>query len=99
MSVRRKAGDVVFKPGFVGFIREGAYALICEEDEDWQMCCVLSCGDDDCMEWMDVWMLPGNTVEEANEARRNENYIGLACHVSECEMYDSKEDWMRKTRA
>ena len=53
-----------------------------------QVPCMLDCGDDDCLEWTDVWLLPGATRAEAIANLIARCYSAAAYHVSECEMLD-----------
>ena len=91
MSNRRKAGQVIYKVQNAGFLGQGGFGVTQEEDTDDMFPCVLSCGDEACVEWINVWMLPGDTREEAEQALKDERYIGAAYHVSECSMLDDKE--------
>ncbi|MDE2688560.1 MAG: hypothetical protein OXI16_13835 [Chloroflexota bacterium] len=70
---------------------QGAYGVIGEEDTADHMPCVLDCGDNECVEWINVFLLQGENLAEAAEALEREEYIGAAYHVSECRMADNKD--------
>lgn len=91
MSKRRQAGEIIYKDTGAGFIMKGSFGVIQEEDTEDLMPCVLDCGDKECDEWMNVWLLPGETREEAEQALQQERYRGAAYHVSECQMLDEKD--------
>lgn len=83
MSTRRQAGDVVYYKDF------SEYAVLMEEDTDDMFPCVLDCGDEECVEWINIMMLPGKTRAFAEVAAANENYKGAEFHVSECKFADT----------
>ena len=91
MSKRREAGEIIYKLPYAGFVGQTAYGVIQEEDPDDHIPCMLSCGDAECVEWIDVWLLPGDSRAEAIEALKREEYLGAAYHVSECMMADDKD--------
>ena len=88
MSKRRNPGDIIVKLPYAGFVGQTAYAVIQEEDTDDHIPCMLDCGDPECVEWIDVFLLPGDSMAEATEALKREEYLGSAYHVSECQMAD-----------
>ena len=90
MSNRRKAGDLIFKMPFAQSQAQGSYGILVEEDPDDMFPCSLDCGDEECVEWINVMILPGNTKEEAQIAAQNEHYIHAAYHVSECRLLDDR---------
>lgn len=60
--------------------------------ENW-MPCMRDCGDPDCQEWCNVWVLAGESRTEAIANLMAGRFVGVACHVSECEMrLDREED-------
>ena len=91
MSKRREAGDIIYKLPYAGFTGQQAYGVIQEEDPDDHIPCMLDCGDAECVEWIDIYLLPGDSLAEAAEALEREEYLGVAYHVSECQMADDKE--------
>ena len=91
MSKRRNAGDIIYKLPWSGFVGQGNFGVIQEEDIDDHIPCMLDCGDAECVEWIDIFLLPGDSLVEAAEALEREEYLGAAYHVSECRMADDKE--------
>lgn len=81
MSKRRQIGGwVALLPnsGFVGESDRLRAEIRPEPDEGWSPC-LLSCGDDDCREWVTLWTEP----DPLHAGRRH-----TLCHVSECQMLD-----------
>ena len=94
MSKARSVGEVVYKRAASGFIIEGAWAYIPEhnaprDEQDW--CVFEACRGSDCVEWVDLWLLPGVTRQEAEAALARREFDGMACHVPECELLDEPE--------
>ena len=97
MSKRRHDSEVVALGKWAGFGPANTYAVILPEAY-WnlseqkaiidQVPCMLDCDDKDCMEWSDVFWLPGNTRKEAIANLIQGNWSGVSYHVSECEMHD-----------
>lgn len=83
MSIRRKAGDRVWLMPGAGFCGKSDCLIVTIQPQDakYEMPCMLSCGDDECREWVDVWTDPD---PEANGQRHS------LYHVSECQMLDVK---------
>lgn len=79
-------GDVVYRAAGSGFVGEDGWALITEDG--WQPCfgMLQACNDPDCREWNTLQGLPGKTRAEAEEAARRRDFLGAACHVSDCEL-------------
>ena len=70
----------------IGEQREDMWSCVFEHDDTSR-----------CVEWDNVWTLPGNTRKEAMTHLINGNYLGINCHVSECEMADfGPGDLLRK---
>ena len=90
MSKRRNAGDIIYKQPYAGFTGQQAYAVIQEEDPDDHIPCMLDCGDAECVEWINIFLLPGDSLADAAKALEREEYLGAAYHVSECQMADDK---------
>lgn len=91
MSKRRQMGDILVKKenaGFVGeklivripsletFNREGFPYQDVKEDQD---CCLMNCGDPDCIEYANLEVLDENF-----------QFKGWCCHVSECQLEEYK---------
>jgi hypothetical protein len=80
VSIRRKAGDIVYKRPGAGFVGVGSWIKLEAEDEATygiSYCC-LDCGDEDCREWANC--------QHCDSV--GEPLPGYAYHVSECEMQD-----------
>ncbi len=88
MSKRRQAGDIIYKQPWAGFVGQGNLGVIQDENPDDHIPCMLGCGDENCVEWANVHLLPGNNLEEAKEALERKEFLGAAYHVSECQMAD-----------
>jgi len=84
MSKRRKPGDWVWLSASSGFVGESdrLKAQIQPEEKSYEAYCFL-CDDNDCREWATLWTEP----DPANNGRRS-----VLCHVSECEMFDEKQE-------
>lgn len=101
MSQRRKAGDIVLKTATAGFVMRQGYAQIAPEALPEPFCVHQHvgpdahhpncCDDEECQEWSDLIMLPGNTLAQAQHHLQQGNHTGVAYHVSECEMADPPE--------
>lgn len=52
--------------------------------------CLLECGDPDCREWTNVWLLPGQDRTQAVQNIIQRRYSGASYHVSECQMLDDR---------
>jgi len=70
--------------------REERQAVATMEVTD-PMPCMLDCDDPGCMEWNDVWLIPGDTRAEAITNLIARRYQGAAYHVSECQMANDQE--------
>ena len=84
MSKRRKAGDIVRKKKYAGFVGESSLCRILPEMEGAEppACWVNDeCQDPECKEWSNL-----EALDAAGNAR------GHACHVSECEMEDAPNE-------
>ena len=79
-------GQVVWKRPGAGFCGDGGYGQIPQTAEYEPGACALNCGNDDCGEWSDLWMLHGRTRPEAMIGLVAGYYAGLAFHVSDCEL-------------
>ena len=83
MSTRRSVGDMVRKSAGAGFVMEPCWGVI--QDDGWDYC-MLDCGDPQCREW-DTMFIFGRSLEVATgRVAGGEKAVGMACHVSECEM-------------
>ena len=93
MSKRRAAGDVVYKRANAGFIGQPGWGYIPPDSDNSAPCLGLNgCVDPECAEWTDLWGLPGETEAEARAALAEGRFLGLACHVAECEMRDGPHE-------
>ena len=92
VSARFLTGDVVYRRSGSGFVGEGGWAVITEDG--WSPCLGVlnACDDPDCREWNTLYGLPGKTREEAEDANRRREYLGAACHVSDCELSREPSD-------
>ena len=83
------AGQMVWKPAGRGFLMPGAYGILQPDGMgagDWPPC-LLDCGDERCVEWSTIWMLPGGDDHAvAQAAHFAGQYLGAAYHVSACEL-------------
>lgn len=77
ISKRRQPGEIVVKKAGAGFSMEGGRGLI-PIGSDPSPCCI--CDDPECLEWPDLW-----PVDEQGKPLG-----GNWCHVSECQMEDSR---------
>ena len=93
MSKRRAAGDIVYKRPNAGFIGQPGWAYIPSDSDNSAPCLGLNgCVDPECAEWTDLKGLPGETREKAVAALKAGTFLGLACHVAECEMRDGPHE-------
>ena len=90
MTKRRKPGDIVWKRENAGFVGQPAYIRIEPEMEGEDAPPCMICDDYDCSEWSNCTALPGETLEEARISSGQGERLGVACHVSECEMLDDR---------
>lgn len=90
MSNRFSPGEVVYKAGYVGFAMRGGYAVICaESDRINAFPCTMpseQCGDPECVEWVKLRLLPGDSKVEAEESKRQGRFTGVTYYVGECEL-------------
>jgi len=89
MSKRRKAGDWVWLKQNCGFVCESnrlKAEIQAEKPEDWSPC--FYCDDPDCQEWATLWTEPDPKTGERH----------MLCHVSECQMFDEKQETPEPTR-
>lgn len=77
MSKRRWAGDVVRKVANAGFVGQPLIIELPRDIPNNTDYCMLSCGDDRCTEYANVYVLD-------DSGKR----IGECYHVSECQMED-----------
>jgi len=84
MNKRRQAGEWVWLSANCGFVGESnrLKAEIQPDDEAGLNYCEL-CGDDGCREWATLLTEP----DPLHEGKRH-----MLCHVSECQMFDEKQD-------
>ena len=84
---------IKWKAPYAGFVSPSRWVYLADRAEE-----PFPCVDDDlpghpkgCMEtWNSVWTLPGETREEAEAAHAGGNHIGVAHHVSDCELLDDR---------
>ncbi len=78
MSKRRKPGDIVGKKPYAGFIGIACVVRIEPEMDGYESPCwgLNGCTDPKCVEWSNCEVIVNGEV------------VGMACHVSECEMED-----------
>lgn len=89
---KHKPGDLVWKIPCAGFSAAPGWAQIQEQDgPDGPPPCLFCEDEAGCVEWATLWALPGQTREEALKALRNKKFIGMYCHVSECELAETPE--------
>lgn len=74
---RRQAGDLIWKIGGFGMSGGEGLGQIRPGSEPDDFACV-TCGDPDCREWPDVWVVAGDGTPTGD----------MWCHVSECGMQD-----------
>ena len=86
---RRKfqSGGLVWKKASAGFIGLAGWGVLQPGKSSWP--CII-CGNSDCVEWDTIFMVKGKTREQAEQNASNGLYIGMACHVGECEMSKEK---------
>ena len=77
MTKRRNVGEIVWKKANAGFIGERLIIKIPDDQLDNTGYCMLSCGDPDCVEYANLYVLNADG-----------SYRGDCCHVSECQMED-----------
>lgn len=106
MSKRRQQSELVWIPAQAGYGSGDCYAVIMPEHgfllrrndpSDTreivdQIPCLLECDDPACMEWSDLFALPGSTRQEAIANLIARRYTGACYHVSECQMYTNPPD-------
>lgn len=80
MSKRRQVGDWVWLSPNSGFIGESNRLRAEIRPGDPAPCFI--CDDKECKEWSDLWTEP----DPLNDNKRH-----LLCHVSECQMSDTKQ--------
>ena len=84
MSARRNVGDWVYLKSNTGFICESHMFKAQIQDDGFEPCWgepLVHCEDPECKEWATLWSEPLKNGE-----------VVMLCHVSECQMFDEKQD-------
>lgn len=76
MSKRRNGGEIVWKVPGAGFLGLGETVILVAEKD--HRPCILDCGDPDCREWSDAYVVGDHNA--------------VVYHISECEMEDHAPD-------
>ena len=74
-----------------GFLMQGVFVALADRDSDPFDCVEHIDTDVECYEtWNTVWILEGDTLEEARKSLEEHRFCGSCYHVSDCELLDDK---------
>ena len=89
----QRDAPIKWKVWGAGFIIEGSFVALIDRDTD-PFPCVFNDEPDHakaCMEtWATVWVLEGNTLDEAKLALEESRFRGAAYHLSDCQLLDDR---------
>ena len=92
IPMKYRENDVVWKVAGSGSIGTGSYAMIADDGQGDPTPCELDCGNESCIEWSALWLVDGETIEQAHSYAEGGQFTGAAYRVNECQLLPDRPE-------